>query len=774
MSRIRVVLDPHQMGGAERQEAVLVDGETAYWESRRRIREALAGSDELLVWVDSERYVERYVDLADCEEVSAEERNPRGELARRLGMAVPTELTDQLILDLKLESAAGTVTPLRNESALQWVERVLLGGTEGQCVRSGDLGTALRAIARLCDRDAELGPLVGALLAEETPGSPWRDVLEWLAEAPATRARCLAAAAATTGYGDRSLQWMTGLGFGVADCQEAQRMAARWPAEAQLPQSTLAATLREQLGRALSDGLSHTGPAAVDAARGRIVEEQRAVYDYLRSRAAEARTPLTAAEADRLLGWLDGCPHGPLRVESEFACELLRERVLPEPLAPRSDWAEAAYWLEEHYLPACAALSVTSRLESTEACVASYERWLVENYRGLAREAQALSHSFGAGLAARARGGFLVIILLDGVPYLASRWLLHAISSADLGLSAEASRCYVSLLPSTTSVNKPCVLLGSLPDQSHELSASALSEALRLDPSALRFVRTKSASEIEAITPEAGGVLVVDFLAVDQDVLHAPMPSLDRWLETIRRLSSLIEPIGGLARAAQERGIEMTLGCISDHGWTELPEKARLVELPAEALESVHHARVADGYALRGSGLALTREEWYLPDDYTVASGYSYYSRRPQGAVHGGATPQETAVLGFWLTTRSGVADVVAALSIELEGEVRRNHPSNVAVLVIRNHSSTDLQVQEVRFRRLRAESGEVPARLGGGESVRIKCTVDAAGAGETLLLAGEVVATDLHGTHKVAASVALGTSGALRTEEAFDSMFDV
>lgn len=774
MSRIQLVLDPHQMGGSERQEALVVDGETAYWESRRRIREALAGSGALLVWVDSERYVERYVDLAGCEEVATEERNPRGELARKLGMAVPPELTDQMVLELGLESMAGAVTPLRGESALQWVERVLVGGSEGQCVRSGDLGTALDAIVRLCDGDVELKPLVGALLAEEATASPWPDVLEWMAEAPAMRARCLASAVATIGYGDRSLQWMTGLEFGVADCQAAQRMAARWPAEAQLPRSALAAALREQLGGALADGLRHTGPAAVAAARGRIVEEQRAVYDYLRGRAAEARTPLTSAEADQLLGWLDGCPRGPLRVESEFACELLREGALPEPLAPRSDWAEAAYWLEEHYLPACAALAVTSRLENTEACVASYERWLMENYRGLARETQALSHSFGAGLAARARGGFLVVIVLDGVPYLASRWLLNAIGSADLGLSVEASRCYVSLLPSTTSVNKPCVLLGRLPDQCRELSDSALSEALRLDPSALRFLRTRSASEIEAITPEAGGVLVVDFLAVDQDVLHAPMASLDRWLETIRRLSSLIEPIGGLARAARERAIEMTVGCISDHGWTELPADARVMELPADVLESVHHARVAKGQAPRGSGLALTREGWYLPDDYTVASGYSYYSRRPHGAVHGGATPQETAVLGFWLTTRPGVVDTVPALSIELDGEVRRNHPSNVAVLVIRNHSSTDLHVQEVRFRRLRAESGEVPVRLGGGGSVRIRCTLDATGAGETLLLAGEVVATNAYGTHRVVASVALSTSGALRTQEAFDNMFDV
>ena len=75
----------------------------------------------------------------------------------------------------------------------------------------------------------------------------------------------------------------------------------------------------------------------------------------------------------------------------------------------------------------------------------------------------------------------------------------------------------------------------------------------------------------------------------------------------------------------------------------------------------------------------------------TIATGYSYLGRRPHGAVHGGATPQETVVFGFWATTLSVTA--LADLGLTVTGTVRRAVKDNAVVVRLVNPNAEAVMV---------------------------------------------------------------------------------
>ncbi len=768
MPDIRIVIDPCQEGHPSASDLV-VESEADYYAARRNLRQALADDTDLVVWVRSECLATRFDDLSREPRVVTQRYDLRNELAAALGAAgIPEIITPEIIREFDLVAKARSRDSTETQSTAAWCIRALLGDLWTASSRSpGDLQTILLDLAT--DDRPSLRGLLAWRLGKWADAAGGDNVWRWLADNPVDHARCLLGCMAVGGYGDMAIQWLTQAGFDADTVRRGMELAREHTADpAPIPSEVLASIIRSQLPRELGRRLVSGGVSALDAATARTEAEQRAVLGYLRERAQQGHL-LTANESDQIASWSQSCTAGPLSRQLTFAASLLAERDMPPPLPADASWSQAVHWIERHYMPAYAARAVSGRLEETSDAVASFEDWLCDHYQSLMQETEAGLQWTCARAERLAEDALVVLVLLDGVPLPVARWLKQSLGEEE-GVSVASERVYLAPLPTLTRFGKPVLLSARLPDQARAGEVDALVGTFAVQPASCQMA--EKIGDLAMLRP--GRVVLHHFRTVDRDLLHSPMASLDRWIDCHTIVAGLAEDLKALVRKARAEGVPLWLCCASDHGWTELPDSAVSPDLPSSLDEAaITHRRAIAGTADGTCGIPLPRARFFLPDDFTVARGYTYFGRRPHGAVHGGATPQEIAVYGFWVTTAA--VEAPQDLVLQIVGEVRRAVKHNEAALRLTNTNPESVVVSEINLERVSVSPNRLPLaiRASGSEELGVIC--DASGCGEAFPVSGTVswqTTSGMRRTQRMEFSVP--TRGAATTDREFEDMFEV
>lgn len=769
MPRIRIVLDQHGLGSAP-TDAFKVSSEAEYFESRRHIREALGSDTETVLWVTGEALACRYDDLLSSSNVTVERYSPRRELERLLEASLPPELTDQMVADCRLAQLARRKGRFAQESVHAWCLRVLAADDLQSAITPDDIPRVLSCLLSIQQEHANAEPLVSGALRQWQASASVGRLHEWLSRRPFRNLRLLICTWASRGYAERQLQWLTQEGYGVAEVQEAQEFAALIPEDCLLPEQGLPHGLRSILVAELTNGLRSDfgGPLAAAVAHTRA--EQEAVLRHLTQRADQGHG-LSQSDAQAVTRWVERSPQGELRSKTVLAAELLTERELPEPLDPAADLHYVRYWLAKRYIPAYYSRAVTGRLGETQSAVESFESWLVNNYQTAVVGAGV--HTFAADLAEKLRDAAVWLVLLDGVPYgLVER--LHALLAAEAGPPPPDCCCYFSLLPSTTRVNQPAMIYARLADQAGETNGNRIAEAWRVPADRVKFDEINLDNAMQTWPTARGHLSVLRYRYVDERLLHEPATPLERWTSAWVAIEKLAASLRGAIQNARHDNVSLWLGCVSDHGWTELPAEADVRQLPDELAKLEDHRRVLWRVGDEQYGHVLQADMHYLTENCTIARAYTCFQRRAQGAVHGGATPQEVTCGGFWLTTRAARQIYEPpALRLEIVGDVMRRRQQNPVSLRLHNPTETEARVSAIWLGGIAVAEG-FPLAVEPHGWAELPANVDASAVDEPMLSVEVTVRWAQHSSsYDQRLNLQVPTRGAATRSKEFEDMFD-
>jgi len=766
MVEVRIIIDPGQEGRPGASD-IVVESENDYLIARSRLREARAGDEALTIWVCSEALARRFDDLRGDPFIHVEDYDVRDELATALGVpGIPDLITPDIIRDFDLLSTASRQRRHDGESALSWCLRALLGEAwAGPAPSASDRADILSDLA--ASERPGLRELFAWRLTAWAASSADSELWLWLADDPFVRARCLLACMAVRGYGDTAVQWLTQAGIRAETAGEAMELLAYVPAIVPVPQRTLHPVIQHQLQCELKTRLDEMGTAAVRAAQARTGAEQRIVLEYLRGRAQDGKL-LSEEEGEELTAWSEEAADGPLAQQIALAAALLVETPPPTPLGDAADWEQAAHWLEVEYMPFYLSRAVGNRLEETVEAVAGFEDWLCRTYRSLMEDTKAGLQWFCARGRDVAEDALVVLVLVDGLPLAGMRRLRDALAEEPDAVVA-SERVYLAPVPTLTPIGKPVLLSARLPDQAQAAEVEALAETFGVQPESCRPI--DGIGDLGILFPQQ--VVLYHYRRVDEDVLHKRMTALDRWLQSYHLMMELADALRPLLRRAVHEGVPLWLGCASDHGWTELPAEASRVDIPDELANDTTHRRVIAGTADDSFGIALPASRFFLSDDYTAARGYTYLGRHPHGAVHGGLTPQEVAVYGFWLTTAPVAA--TADLILQIAGEVRRAVSRNRALLQLNNPNAEAVVVTAIDLDTVTPMPNGLPLSIEAMAVGDLSVVCDASGCTDMLPVLGTICWHTESGRRCTqGVDFKVPTTGAATTNRDFENMFKV
>ncbi|MGQ9732663.1 MAG: hypothetical protein ACUVX8_15505 [Candidatus Zipacnadales bacterium] len=769
MAKLKIILDPGREWNPVGPHVTEVANEADYYCARKHLRAADRDGSELIIWVTAPLLLHWFDDLRSEPLIHIERYDIRQQLATALRVtALPDWLTAELIRDLDLVSKARQAERAADESVLSWTLRILLGPPWGK-PQISEREEVLSVLEQLGSRQ-EWGEVLGDLIVQQLRiwqrDSYGADLWGWLGEAPFERARCLWACWATAGYEPIRTQWLTPEGHTVADTESATDFVALLPPRAVPPSGAISVRIRNFVRQELAFRLQKSGIGGLPSPQSRLDDELWAAVDWLAQRATQGER-LTDAEADALSRWADSYRGTTLGEQLVFLSQALRAAPLPAPLSTSATWDQVVGWLEQEYIPAYLNCALCNRLEETEEVVRSFEQWVTKNYHELMMREEGVGlHWFAADLAKKRRDASVILLILDGVPHPLVRWLCDNFMGKD-SLHITSASTYLSMLPTITAINQGCLLSARLPDSASPPHTSTVTEAL--SPIVIREL----ALPIELLlSMQPGELAVYQWLVVDQNFLHKPMLSLKRWQSAHRAILQLGESLSQFLEEAKKRGLMLWLGVINDHGWTELPAAAQALAVPENLLNNVEHGRILRGIADERYGIPVERDSYFLTESYTISSTYGYYGNRAHGAVHGGATPQEMAVCGWWMTNfeLSGPSD----LGIEVIGKVKRQLPDNPVRLRLSNYNDETVDVTRINIDRIRFPNLRLPITIGAGGSAELVAVCDASDVRSSTLTITVQLCWHWHGLSKVQDTrMDIPTEGAAETVPDFERMFD-
>lgn len=767
MPRVRVILDPRAEAALEDDAVIRVADDATYWQARRALRWRMKQGTDVLIWVTAPALVGCFDDLKALDGVEVIEYDLRRELARALGYSeLPPLLTDELIRDLDLQRRAETEPPRAGEVPTKWVLRITLGEAWGRAwPRQAD---ASEVVQLLADRTPEaLIPLISDCMSEWAADDRLGHLWRWLAEAPGGRARAIVHVYATSGYGDTASQWLQQEGIAPDEAAGAKQHVAAGETDLAIRPSLLSRKLRQLMGTRLKALLAQNGVPAVDAVTVGTPEELQQVEEYLVQHADGGGT-LTTADTVHLTRLVGRLPDNPQTRRIGRIAAGLADRPLPSSLPPDADWPRAAHWLETEYLPAWVPYCLTGRTSATDEAAVSFEKWLLSRYQAVVGQEKAGLHTFCCEAPRAHAGQAILVILLDGAPApLVRAFSDELLQHTPLCLAKDG--LMLSLLPTRTTQNRRSLLSGRLPDQAGAASVSDLAKLFGVEAKNARVV--SELADVRTLRP--GEVIFYHHRTIDKDWLHGPHKPLLRWLGAAEALDGLMKQLSDIVVCAQEANTELLIGCVSDHGWSEVPRDATQLRIPDELADRVSHGRVLDGHLDAAVGHPLERRQYYLEKDCTIASGHTVLGRRPQGAVHGGATPQEAVVYGFWATTSplSSVDD----LGFEINGTIRRAVATNSVQVTITNPNPEPVTVSTLVLDGLTLAPGTLPITIEGGRSQQAPADCPCPGRDRRITLRGTIEWTPRNGARRrQVLEIVLPTVGAAESDQAFEDMFQI
>jgi len=438
---------------------------------------------------------------------------------------------------------------------------------------------------------------------------------------------------------------------------------------------------------------------------------------------------------------------------ASFICWLQRIRPPAKPKAIRNEftYGNVLLWATEEYFPFYTWACIVNRLSITEDNVTNFEEWLVANYRVLTKSDAFAPLAIRELLATHSDNCTPLLIVIDGLPWEYAGYLQKQIAS--FGEYYVDVRPGFAGIPSATAYAKHSLIAGKLTDQLTAQDDANISyskqfaEVLNYTESDT-LVGRPSMGNLSQLVQEKKKAYLYLVNRADQ-MIHEPAQSEARRESIYAMLSDLVsqiyEAIKMFMKLHQEN---LAVIITSDHGFTELPQSSKVINVAEDIAGYVSHNRLLhtpdDNYP-QIEGLQLIGRD-ILPGfqgTLQIAKGYSCIKAKPKGATHGGLTPQEIIVPIIVLNTAESSRYNMPEVGIL--GEVRRGRAVNPLKITIVNSNSLPMTLEEIRLRLIKIET-RLPQKIGPNGTLELDAFLDGSKlAQETVRIIG-VISTNFGG----------------------------
>lgn len=453
----------------------------------------------------------------------------------------------------------------------------------------------------------------------------------------------------------------------------------------------------------------------------------------------------------------------------------------PSSLPEDSTVFEVQNWLANEYLPFYNSCSLLGQVDSTVSHLAEFEKWLRQHYQKMLFKGEGMAYRQIAQIKDRILADEpILMVVFDGLDYLCASEDLLPVMQDNGYFTLNDQTPFFSFLPTQTNISKPTLVAGKMKEQIGDEVPTAsyykelLQGYLAISGDIIRSKTDKDGTLLELIQEPAKVYLYLDN-HLDREFLHSNIHEYLRKKKYSEYISKQAEEISQCLKDYKEMyGKSLQVVICSDHGYTVIPKTAAVLKVAADKKSKT---RTLVDYKLEDIEDLGSEQIWKLsPDLYGLDSemiipcGYSCFNKRPQGATHGGCSPQEMAVPWFLLTEDKPTS--LLSLSFSLEGEIFRKRAQNMLELNISNPNGYSVTIVEMETKGLEINTS-LPINIGKKTTSKLQASFDASTESKSLVefsiryriksIAGEME-NDL--------TLKVPTTGAMSTE--FDDDFDI
>ncbi|MBF0103011.1 MAG: PglZ domain-containing protein [Desulfobacterales bacterium] len=605
---------------------------------------------------------------------------------------IPEMIRNQpdLIIELILLEKSKRHPIEHQETADDWLKRVLLG----RVWQKNKLDTA-EDIAEmfgwfLSNQTTSLHPFLQNIIQKQLGhwhmnSSPDRaDFFKWLQIAPFKRSCFIVWEQSLKTYPpNRVAEWLQNdeIWFTLSQLISRDQIIPKLQCSCKLPSSI------ENFVRAFIEDQWQKSPAnALNYISGQLEVERLFLTDELRKRLNEG-CAISNDLFDRIATFSN------FAEVQKFAAQLL---PLPEPSYPdiAASVSDVQIWLSLEYLPFYNSCAMLNQVELTEPYLAVFEKWLKKHYVKMLVNGNGIAYRQIATLKNKVNTQPILIILFDGLDFLnAKEELLPVLQAKGIYPISEVMP-YFSFLPSETFIAKPTLISGKMKSQiADEIPTASfyrdlIQSTLQLTAEKVRAATDKEMSLKELVHKPAAVYLYLDN-QLDREYLHEmfkPYLRQKKYSEYLKKQAAEIVEAANLIEDLHNIYTLIMVG--SDHGYTLLPKTAEMIQLNITErvkARSLYMSEVDKKSLDMESVWVLQSDMFGLNEEMAVPLGYRYFNKRPKGAIHGGASPQELAVP--WILFSHKKPELMIPISFIIEGEIHRRRPENNVNIVITVHS---------------------------------------------------------------------------------------
>jgi hypothetical protein len=374
----------------------------------------------------------------------------------------------------------------------------------------------------------------------------------------------------------------------------------------------------------------------------------------------------------------------------------------------------------------------------------------------------------------------VLMIVFDGLDYICARdELIPALQSNGFYPSKDMVP-YLSFLPTQTCIAKPTLVAGKMKSQIPDEQPTAeyykklLQDYLGIPENDIRSKTDRDGSLLELIQESSDVYLYLDN-HLDQDLLHRNYRQYIRrkkYGEYIQKQASEIAQC--LKDFKEMYGKSLQVIISSDHGYTIIPKTAEIIEVPLTKSGKTRTLIAAEIEQQKkdieqDKIWELNSDLYGLNDTMIIPKGYACFNKRPQGATHGGCSPQEMAVPWFIVNKNKPVPPI--ELNFTIEGNIFRKRAENLLTITILNPNPYKVTFAEMDIEGMDSNSN-LPKTINANTIEKINFNYNASVVVENNAkflisycfnsMAGEMI-------HKL--TITAPTTGAMTTE--FDDDFD-
>ena len=689
---------------------------------------------------------------------------------------VPEDLRKRpdFIIDLNLLEEAQKQPIKTGESSEEWLKRLLLGDLWKKAIieTSEELAAVLSWFASNQEKDFHsfCYHMIDEQLANWQKSSPEQsDVLKWLRPDPFKRSLYLAWEQSLGTYPpNRVAEWLQndGIWFVLTQLNDRHRLTFEIKFNGRLPGSIeifLKAFLEETWAQSPEKALVYIS--------GRLEVEKVFLTEALRKRLNEGAA-IDKALFDQIAAF-KAFPD-----IKELAAELLPP---PPPTFPKMEYTvfEMQNWLSSEYLPFYHSCSLLNTVESTVEYVEFFEKWLKQNYTSMLINGNGVAYRQLRDMREKVKDAPLLIVLFDGLDFFnAKNQILPILKEKGLHPTSRPLP-YFSFLPSETFIAKPAVISGKMKSQIPDESPGAsfyrelLQQAFHLSPDMVRAATDKQMGLKELVFERASVYLYLDN-QLDREYLHAVFKPYFRQKKYIEHVKKQAEEISEAVDMIKELYHDEPLVVIcSDHGHTVLPSSVEVIQTGVAEKSKPRSLFISKTNKSKldvESVWILQQDLFGLNEEMAIPSAYKCFDRRPKGATHGGATPQELSVPWFVLSSKSEQA--LQAINMIIEGEIHRRKRDNTVYLVISNPNDYGVTLLDCQLKHLDLK-GELPLELPKNGVKKILASIDASEIGENRVeISGRGFVSSNTEEKEFDVNIIAQTTGAMRDE--FDDEFEI